>query len=141
MATRQALQDAANMSTPTACTPRKRRSQLAKETSDPKFDATVEVHLRIGVDPRHADQQVRGTVVLPHGLGKVPRRSVRPGRWPEALRCRRRRVGGRGLVKQIEGGWLEFDVAIATPDPMGQVGRLGRILGRRASCRTPRPAR
>jgi large subunit ribosomal protein L1 len=113
---------------------------LAKETSTVKFDPTVEAHLRLGVDPRHADQMVRGTVVLPHGTGKVVRVAVfaQGEKAQEALRAGADEVGAEDLVKKIEAGWLEFDVAIATPDTMGQVGRLGRILGRRGLMPNPK---
>ncbi len=113
---------------------------LAKETSTLKFDPTVEAHLRLGVDPRHADQMVRGTVVLPHGTGKVVRVAVfaQGEKAQEALRSGADEVGAEDLVKKIEAGWLEFDVAIATPDTMGQVGRLGRILGRRGLMPNPK---
>ena len=113
---------------------------LAKETSTVKFDPTVEAHLRLGVDPRHADQMVRGTVVLPHGTGKVVRVAVfaQGEKAQEALRCGADEVGAEDLVKKIEAVWLEFDVAIATPDTMGQVGRLGRILGRRGLMPNPK---
>jgi large subunit ribosomal protein L1 len=113
---------------------------LAKETATVKFDPTVEAHLRLGVDPRHADQMVRGTVVLPHGTGKVVRVAVfaQGEKAQEALRAGADEVGAEDLVKKIEAGWLEFDVAIATPDTMGQVGRLGRILGRRGLMPNPK---
>ena len=113
---------------------------LAKETSGVKFDASVEAHLRLGVDPRHADQMVRGTVVLPHGTGKVVRVAVfaQGEKAQDALRAGADEVGAEDLVKKIEAGWLEFDVAIATPDTMGQVGRLGRILGRRGLMPNPK---
>ena len=113
---------------------------LVKETSTVKFDASVEAHLRLGVDPRHADQMVRGTVVLPHGTGKIVRVAVfaQGEKAQEALRAGADEVGAEDLVKKIEAGWLEFDVAIATPDTMGQVGRLGRILGRRGLMPNPK---
>jgi large subunit ribosomal protein L1 len=113
---------------------------LARETSNTKFDASVEAHLRLGVDPRHADQMVRGTVVLPHGTGKIVRVAVfaQGEKAQEALRAGADEVGAEDLVKKIEAGWLEFDVAIATPDTMGQVGRLGRILGRRGLMPNPK---
>ena len=115
-------------------------AQLAKDTSSVAFDATVEVHLRLGVDPRHADQMVRGTVVLPHGTGKVVRVAVfaQGEKAQEALRAGADEVGSEDLVKRIEAGWLEFDVALATPDMMGQVGRLGKILGRRGLMPNPK---
>jgi large subunit ribosomal protein L1 len=107
---------------------------VAKQTSNVKFDASVEAHLRLGVDPRHADQMVRGTVVLPHGTGKVVRVAVfaQGEKAQEALRA------GADLVKKIEAGWLEFDVALAAPDVMGMVGKLGRILGRRGLMPNPK---
>ena len=113
---------------------------LVKQTSTVKFNASVEAHLRLGVDPRHADQMVRGTVVLPHGTGKVVRVAVfaQGEKAQEALHAGADEVGGEDLVKKIEAGWLEFDVAIATPDTMGQVGRLGRILGRRGLMPNPK---
>src|SRR5512135_399525 len=113
---------------------------LAKETTYVGFDATIEAHLRLGVDPRHADQMVRGTVVLPHGTGKVVRVAVfaQGEKAQEALHAGADEVGAEDLVKRIEAGWLEFDVALATPDMMGQVGRLGRILGRRGLMPNPK---
>ena len=103
-----------------------RRPQLVKETTTVKFDATIEAHLRLGVDPRHADQMVRGTVVLPHGTGKIVRVAVfaQGEKAQEALRAGADEVGGEDLVKKIEAGWLEFDVALATPDLDGH-GRAG----------------
>ena len=113
---------------------------LAKQTSTVKFNASVEAHLRLGVDPRHADQMVRGTVVLPHGTGKVVRVAVfaQGEKANEARAAGADEIGAEDLVKKIEAGWLEFDVAIATPDVMGQVGRLGRILGRRGLMPNPK---
>ena len=113
---------------------------LAKETNYVTFDGTVEAHLRLGVDPRHADQMVRGTVVLPHGTGKIVRVAVfaQGDKAQEALRAGADEVGGEDLVKKIEAGWLEFDVALATPDSMGMVGRLGKILGRRGLMPNPK---
>jgi large subunit ribosomal protein L1 len=113
---------------------------LLRETTKVKFDATAEAHIRLGVDPRHADQMVRGTVVLPHGVGKTVRVVVfaQGEKAQEALRAGADEVGGEDLVKRIEAGWLEFDVALATPDMMGQVGRLGRILGRRGLMPNPK---
>jgi large subunit ribosomal protein L1 len=113
---------------------------LVKETSYVGFDATIEAHIRLGVDPRHADQMVRGTVVLPHGTGKIVRVAVfaQGEKAQEALRAGADEVGADDLVKRIEAGWLEFDVALATPDMMGQVGRLGRILGRRGLMPNPK---
>ena len=115
-------------------------AQLVKDTSKVAFDASIEAHLRLGVDPRHADQMVRGTVVLPHGTGKVVRVAVfaQGEKAQEALRAGADEVGSEDLVKKIEAGWLEFDVALATPDQMGQVGRLGKILGRRGLMPNPK---
>src|SRR5437870_10247082 len=114
--------------------------QLLKDTSTVNFDPTVEAHVRLGVDPRHADQMVRGTVVLPHGTGKVVRVAVfaQGDKAQEALRAGADEVGGEDLVKKIEAGWLEFDVALATPDSMGMVGKLGKILGRRGLMPNPK---
>jgi large subunit ribosomal protein L1 len=113
---------------------------LVKQTSVVNFDPSVEAHVRLGVDPRHADQMVRGTVVLPHGTGKVVRVAAfaQGEKAQEALRAGADEVGGEDLVKKIEGGWLEFDVAVATPDMMGMVGKLGRILGRRGLMPNPK---
>jgi len=115
-------------------------AQLVKDTSKVAFDASIEAHLRLGVDPRHADQMVRGTVVLPHGTGKVVRAAVfaQGEKAQEALKAGADEVGSEDLVKKIEAGWLEFDVALATPDQMGQVGRLGKILGRRGLMPNPK---
>jgi len=115
-------------------------SKLVKDTSTVAFDASVEAHIRLGVDPRHADQMVRGTVVLPSGTGKVTRVAVfaQGEKAQEALRAGADEVGSEDLVKKIEAGWLEFDVALATPDMMGQVGRLGKILGRRGLMPNPK---
>ena len=114
--------------------------ELAKQTTTVAFDASIEVHLRLGVDPRHADQMVRGTVVLPHGTGKIVRVAVfaQGEKAQEALRAGADEVGGEDLVKKIEAGWLEFDVALATPDSMGMVGKLGKILGRRGLMPNPK---
>ena len=111
-----------------------------KQTSVVNFDPTVEAHVRLGVDPRHADQMVRGTVVLPHGTGKIVRVAVfaQGEKAQEALRGGADEVGAEDLVKKIEAGWLEFDVALATPDTMGMVGRLGKILGRRGLMPNPK---
>ena len=115
-------------------------AQLIRDTSTVKFDASVEAHLRLGVDPRHADQMVRGTIVLPNGTGKVVRVAVfaQAEKAQEALRAGADEVGGDDLAKKIEAGWLEFDVALATPDMMGTVGRLGKILGRRGLMPNPK---
>ena len=113
---------------------------LAKETARAKFDETLEIHLRTGSDPRHADQLIRGVALLPHGLGKEIRVLVFAS--GEAATAARQagadHVGDDDLVQRIEGGWLGFDVAIATPDLMGRIGRLGRVLGRRGLMPNPR---
>jgi large subunit ribosomal protein L1 len=103
-------------------------SELLPKVSITKFDATVEAHLRLGIDPRHADQLVRGTVVLPHGTGRVTRVIVfaQGEKAQEALRSGADEVGGEDIVKRIDDGWFEFDVALATPHMMGTVGRLGK---------------
>ncbi len=113
---------------------------LLKETSTTKFDASVEAHIRLGVDPRHAEQMVRGTVALPHGSGKVVRVAVfaEGDKAAEAAAAGADVVGADDLAERIEGGWLEFDVAVATPDMMGRVGKLGRILGRRGLMPNPK---
>jgi large subunit ribosomal protein L1 len=115
-------------------------AELLKQTSFVSFDSSVEIHLRLGVDPRHADQMVRGTVVLPHGTGKKVRVAVfaQGEKAQEALRAGADEVGSEDLVKKIEAGWLEFDVALAAPDTMGMVGRLGKILGRRGLMPNPK---
>ena len=115
-------------------------SELLPKLSISKFDGTVEAHLRLGVDPRHADQLVRGTVVLPHGTGKTSRVIVfaQGEKAQEALRAGADEVGGDDLVKRIDDGWFEFDVAIATPDMMGTVGRLGKKLGPRGLMPNPK---
>ncbi|HLP23080.1 MAG TPA: 50S ribosomal protein L1 [Microbacteriaceae bacterium] len=106
---------------------------LAKETGSAKFDATVEVALKLGVDPRKADQMVRGTVMLPHGTGKTARVIVfANGPAAEAaLAAGADEVGGVELIEKVAGGYLDFDAAVATPELMGQVGRLGKVLGPR----------
>jgi large subunit ribosomal protein L1 len=115
-------------------------AELVRTTTTVSFDATVEAHVRLGVDPRHADQMVRGTVVLPNGTGKVVRVAVfaQGEKAQEALRAGADEVGAEDLVKKIEAGWLDFDVALAAPDTMGMVGRLGKILGRRGLMPNPK---
>ena len=133
-------QDAAKLVDRTKAYPPVEAVGLVKQTSVVNFDPSVEVHVRLGVDPRHADQMVRGTVVLPHGTGKVVRVAVfaQGEKAQEALRAGADEVGGEDLVKKIEGGWLDFDVAVATPDMMGMVGKLGRILGPRGLMPNPK---
>ena len=104
---------------------------LAKQTAKAKFDETVEISVRLGVDPRHADQNVRGAVVLPNGTGKKVTVLVfaKGDKANEALAAGAEYVGAEDLVAKIQGGWFDFDVVVATPDMMGLVGRLGRVLG------------
>jgi large subunit ribosomal protein L1 len=113
---------------------------LAKQTAYAKFDETVELHLRMGLDPRHADQQVRGVALLPNGLGKAVRLVVFC--QGESERVARDAgadyVGSDELINKIQEGWLEFDVAIATPDMMPRIGKLGKILGRRGLMPNPK---
>jgi large subunit ribosomal protein L1 len=113
---------------------------LAKKVSYANFDATVEMHIRTGVDPRHADQQVRGVSLLPHGTGKRVRVLVFAQGEAEiiAREAGADYVGLDELVKRIQDGWIEFDVTIATPDVMSKIGRLGRIIGRRGLMPSPR---
>jgi large subunit ribosomal protein L1 len=114
--------------------------KLAKETSFTKFDGTVEVHIKLGIDPRHADQLVRETVMFPHGLGK----SVRVLVFAEGDGARSALAAGADyiaddeIVEKIQGGWFEFDATVAVPEMMGKVGRLGRILGPRGLMPNPK---
>ncbi len=114
--------------------------KLIKETAYTKFDSTVEVHFRLGVDPRHADQQVRDVVNLPHGLGKTVRVLVFAEGEDATLATENGAdiIADDEVIKKIQGGWTEFDVAIAVPSMMGKVGRLGRILGPRGLMPNPR---
>lgn len=113
---------------------------LVKQTAGTKFDETVEMHLRTGADTRHADQTIRGMVILPHGLGKTVK--VLVFAQGDAARAAQEAgadfVGDDDLIKRIEGGWVEFDTALATQDMMNKVGRLGRVLGRRGLMPNPR---
>jgi large subunit ribosomal protein L1 len=114
--------------------------RLAKGTSPAKFDATVEVAMRLGVDPRKADQMVRGTVNLPHGTGKTARVLVfaNAAKAEEARAAGADFVGGDDMIEKVAGGWTDFDAAVATPDLMGKVGRLGKILGPRGLMPNPK---
>lgn len=113
---------------------------LVKQTATAKFDETVELHMRTASDPRHADQLIREVVLLPHGLGKPLR--VLVFAQGEAARVAREAgadyVGDDDLIRRIEEGWVDFDISIATPDLMGRIGRLGRVLGRRGLMPNPR---
>ncbi len=113
---------------------------LAKETATANFDETVELHIRTGCDPRHADQLVRGVAVLPHGVGKPVRvmAFVQGETVAVAEEAGADHIGDDETVKRIEGGWTDFDVSVATPDMMGKIGRLGRVLGRRGLMPNPR---
>ena len=114
--------------------------KLAQETSFTKFDGTIEVHIRLGVDPRHADQQVRDTVMLPHGLGRTIRVLVfaEGDAAREALKEGADYIIDDEIIKQIQGGWFEFDATVATPKMMSTVGRLGKILGPRGLMPNPK---
>ena len=113
---------------------------MAKEISSTKFDATVDAVFRLTVDPRKSDQMIRGTVSLPNGTGKTVRVLVfaNSPKDKEALDAGADEVGGDELIEKVQGGYLDFDVAVATPDMMGKVGRLGRVLGPRGLMPNPR---
>jgi large subunit ribosomal protein L1 len=113
---------------------------LVQKIKFTRFDETVEVALRLGVDPKHADQMVRGTVVLPHGLGKTKSVLViaNPDKQKEAQEAGADFVGGEEVVEKIQGGWLAFDAVVATPDMMRAVGRLGKVLGPRGLMPNPK---
>ena len=113
---------------------------LLKSMPGAKFDESVDLSFRLGVDPKHADQMVRGAVVLPHGIGKTIRVAVfaKGEKEREAREAGADVVGAEDLVERVQGGWMEFDTAIATPDRMGQVGRLGKVLGPRGLMPNPK---
>jgi large subunit ribosomal protein L1 len=114
--------------------------KLVVSTAKAKFDETIELHCKLGVDPRHADQQVRGVVVLPHGTGRTLRVLViaKGAKADEAAAAGADMVGAEEMVQKIQGGWVDFDVCITTPDMMGLVGRLGKILGPKGLMPTPK---
>src|SRR5262245_53195524 len=107
--------------------------EIVQKLPAAKFDETVDMSLRLGVDPKHADQMVRGAIVLPHGIGKTVRVAVfaKGEKEREAREAGADVVGAEDLVERIQGGWMEFDSTVATPDLMGQVGKLGKVLGPR----------
>jgi large subunit ribosomal protein L1 len=113
---------------------------LVQKVKFAKFDETVEIAFRLGVDPKHADQMVRGTVVLPHGLGRTKRVLAIAGgeKQKEALEAGADMVGGEEMAEKIQGGWMDFDAMVATPDMMKAVGRLGKILGPRGLMPNPK---
>lgn len=133
-------QEAIKLVDRTSSYPLKEAIELAKKAAYARFDEAVELHLRMNLDPRNADQQVRGTTSLPHGLGKKIRILVFA--QGEAVKVAEQAgadyVGGDDLIKKIEEGWLDFDVIIATPDMMGRIGKLGKILGRRGLMPNPK---
>jgi large subunit ribosomal protein L1 len=114
--------------------------KIAKDTGSTKFDSTIDVAMRLGVDPRKADQMVRGTVNLPHGTGKTARVLVfaNAAKAEEARAAGADYVGGDEMIEKVGGGWLDFDAVVATPDMMGKVGRLGRVLGPRGLMPNPK---
>jgi large subunit ribosomal protein L1 len=113
---------------------------VIKSMPPAKFDQSVDLSFRLGVDPKHADQMVRGAVVLPHGIGKTIRVAVfaKGEKEREAREAGADVVGAEDLVERVQGGWMEFDTAVATPDLMGQVGRLGKVLGPRGLMPNPK---
>lgn len=114
--------------------------ELVKQSATAKFDETIEVHLRMGVDPRHADQQIRGVVTLPHGTGRNVKILVfaNPEGQTAAENAGADYVGAEELAEQVQGGWTDFDIVLATPDMMRVVGRLGRVLGPRGLMPSPK---
>ncbi|MBQ8178277.1 MAG: 50S ribosomal protein L1 [Clostridia bacterium] len=113
---------------------------IALQTAKAKFDETIEISVKLGVDPRHADQQVRGVVVLPNGTGKTVKVLViaKGAKADEALAAGADIVGAEEIIAKIQGGWFDFDTCVTTPDMMGQVGRLGKLLGPKGLMPTPK---
>ncbi len=132
--------DAAKLTDPEVAQPPEAAIELVRKVSTATFAATVEAHVRLGVDPRHADQMVRSSVVLPHGTGRRRRIAVfaQGEKEREAREAGADIVGGDDLVKRVQEGFTEFDVALATPDVMGMVGRLGKVLGPRGLMPNPK---
>lgn len=114
--------------------------KIVCETAKAKFDETIELHCRLGVDPRHADQQVRGVIVLPNGTGKTVKVLVvtKGAKADEAQAAGADIVGGEEIISKIQGGWTDFDVLITTPDMMGQLGKLGKVLGPKGLMPSPK---
>ena len=133
-------QEATKLVDKTRAYPPQEAIELAKKMARAQFDETVELHLRMGVDPRNADQQVRGVALLPHGLGRKARILVFAQGEAETIAQTAGAdfIGGDELVKKIEDGWLDFDIAIAIPDMMSKVGKLGKILGRKGLMPNPK---
>jgi len=132
--------DAAGKLTPGRQYPLDEAIGVLKSMPGAKFDESVDLSFRLGVDPKHADQMVRGAVVLPHGIGKTVRVAVfaRGEKEREAREAGADTVGAEDLVERVQGGWMDFDTAVATPDLMGQVGRLGKVLGPRGLMPNPK---
>jgi len=133
-------EEAAKLVDRTKVYPPQEAIELTKQTAHSRFDETVELHLQMGVDPRNASQQVRGVALVPHGLGKKIRVLVFAQGEAERIASSAGAdyVGSDELVKQIEAGWLDFDIAMATPDMMSKVGKLGKILGRKGLMPNPK---
>src|SRR3990172_10709730 len=114
--------------------------KLVKQTAVRKFDESVDAAINLGVDPKHADQVVRGAVVLPHGMGKTVRIAVfaKGDKAREAQEAGADHVGAEDLIEKVKGGWTDFESAVATPDMMGQVGKLGKVLGPRGLMPNPK---
>ena len=140
MRTRGKKYEAARQQVPTRPHTIEEAVPLLQKVKFSKFDETVELAVRLGVDPKHSDQMVRGTVVLPHGLGKSKRVLVIAGadKQREAKEAGADEIGGEELVERITGGWMDFDAVVATPDMMRAVGRLGKVLGPRGLMPNPK---